>query len=35
MHALSGIRTHDLTVRASEDSSFLRPRGHRDRRHKI
>jgi hypothetical protein len=26
-HASSGIRTHDLTVRASEDSSCLRPRG--------
>jgi hypothetical protein len=31
IHALSGIRTHDLSVRASEDSSRLRPRGHRDR----
>jgi hypothetical protein len=31
IHALSGIRTHDLSVRASEDSSCLRPRGHCDR----
>jgi hypothetical protein len=30
IHALSGIRTHDPSVRASEDSSCLRPRGHRD-----
>jgi hypothetical protein len=30
IHALSGIRTHDLSVRASEDSSCLRPRGHCD-----
>jgi hypothetical protein len=30
IHALSGIRTHDHSVRASEDSSCLRPRGHRD-----
>jgi hypothetical protein len=29
---LSGIRTHDPSVRASEDSSCLRLRGHRDRR---
>jgi hypothetical protein len=28
IHALSWIRTHDLSVRASEDSSYLRPRGH-------
>jgi hypothetical protein len=28
----SGIRTHDPNVRASEDSSYLRPRGHCDRR---
>jgi hypothetical protein len=27
IHALSGIRTHDPSVRASEDSSCLRPRG--------
>jgi hypothetical protein len=32
MHALSGIQTHDPSVRASEVSSCLRPRGHRDRR---
>jgi hypothetical protein len=31
IHALSGIRTHDHSVRASEDSSYLRPRGHCDR----
>jgi hypothetical protein len=31
MHALSGIRIHDHRVRASEVSSCLRPRGHRDR----
>jgi hypothetical protein len=30
-HALSGIRTHDPSVRASEDSSCLRQRGHCDR----
>jgi hypothetical protein len=28
---LSGIRTHDPSVRADEDSSYLRPRGHCDR----
>jgi hypothetical protein len=28
---LSGIRTHDPSVRASEDSSCLRLRGHCDR----
>jgi hypothetical protein len=28
IHALIGIRTHDPSVRASEDSSCLRPRGH-------
>jgi hypothetical protein len=27
IHALSGIRTHNPSVRASEDSSCLRPRG--------
>jgi hypothetical protein len=27
IHALSGIRTNDPSVRASEDSSCLRPRG--------
>jgi hypothetical protein len=31
IHALSGIRTHDLSVRGSEDCSCLRPRGHCDR----
>jgi hypothetical protein len=31
IHALSGIRTHDPRVRASEDSSCLRPRGYYDR----
>jgi hypothetical protein len=31
IHALSGIRTYDPSVRASEDSSYLRPRGHCDR----
>jgi hypothetical protein len=35
IHALSGIRTHDLSVRASEDSSWLRPRSHCDRPAKI
>jgi hypothetical protein len=30
IHALSGIRTHDPSVRASEDSSCLRPRDHCD-----
>jgi hypothetical protein len=33
IHALGGIRTHDPSVRASEDSSCLRPRGHCDRRY--
>jgi hypothetical protein len=28
IHALSGIRTHDPSVRASEDSSCLRQGGH-------
>jgi hypothetical protein len=28
IHALSRIRNHDRSVRASEDSSCLRPRGH-------
>jgi hypothetical protein len=32
IHALSGIRTHDSSVREREDSSCLRSRGHRDRR---
>jgi hypothetical protein len=31
MHALSVIRNHGPGVRASEDSSFLRPLGYRDR----
>jgi hypothetical protein len=31
IHDLSGIRTHDPSVRVSEDSSCLRPRGHCDR----
>jgi hypothetical protein len=31
IHALSWIGTHDPSVRASEESSCLRPRGHRDR----
>jgi hypothetical protein len=30
-HTLSGIRTHDLSVGAGEDSSCLRTRGHCDR----
>jgi hypothetical protein len=34
MHALSGIRTHDRSVQAGEDSSCLRPRGHSDRQDK-
>jgi hypothetical protein len=31
IHTLSGIRTDDPRVRATEDSSCLRPRGYRDR----
>jgi hypothetical protein len=31
IHALSWIRNSDPSFRASEDSSCLRPRGHRDR----
>jgi hypothetical protein len=31
IHALSGIRTHDPSVRAGEDISCHRPRGHCDR----
>jgi hypothetical protein len=31
IHALSGIRTHDPSVRASEESSWLRSRGYCDR----
>jgi hypothetical protein len=30
IHALSGIRTHDPKIRADEDISCLRPRGHCD-----
>jgi hypothetical protein len=32
IHALSGIRTHDPSVRESEERSCLRARGHCDRR---
>jgi hypothetical protein len=32
IHASSGIRPHDPSVRAPEDSTWLRPRGHYDRR---
>jgi hypothetical protein len=32
IHALSGIRTYDPSVRASEDSSCFRPRGQCERR---
>jgi hypothetical protein len=32
IHASSGIRNHDPSVLAGEDSSCLRPRGHCDRR---
>jgi hypothetical protein len=31
IHGLGGIRTHDRSVRAKEDSSWLRPRCHCDR----
>jgi hypothetical protein len=31
IHARSEIRTHDHSVRATEDSSCLRPLGYRDR----
>jgi hypothetical protein len=31
IHALSGIRTHNPSLQASEDISCLRPRGHRER----
>jgi hypothetical protein len=31
VHALSGRRTHDPSVRAGKDSSCLKPRGHCDR----
>jgi hypothetical protein len=30
IHALSGVRTHDPSVPANEDSSCHRPRGHYD-----
>jgi hypothetical protein len=30
IHAFNGIRTHDSSVRASEDSLCLKPRGHCD-----
>jgi hypothetical protein len=30
IHARNGIRTHDHSVRASEDSSCLKPLGYRD-----
>jgi hypothetical protein len=33
IHALRGIRTHDPSIRASEDSSCLRPRGRCDRQY--
>jgi hypothetical protein len=32
IHALGGTRTHDSSVRTSEDISCLRRRGHCDRR---
>jgi hypothetical protein len=32
MHALSGTRTYDPSVREGEDGSCLRPRGQYDRR---
>jgi hypothetical protein len=32
IHASSGIRTHDPSVRTGEDSSCIRPRGYCDRR---
>jgi hypothetical protein len=34
IHALSGIRTHDPSVRGSEDSSCLKPRVYCDRQRK-
>jgi hypothetical protein len=30
IHASSGIRSHDPSIRTSEDGSWLRPCGHRD-----
>jgi hypothetical protein len=35
MYILTGIRIHVLSVRASEDSSCLRPRGHCDQQEKV
>jgi hypothetical protein len=35
IHASSGIRTQDPSIRAAEDSTCLRPRGHWDRPLKI
>jgi hypothetical protein len=35
IHALNGIRTHDPSFRAIEDSSWRRPRGHCDRHYAI
>jgi hypothetical protein len=35
IHALSGIRTHYPSLRAIEDSSCLKPCGHRNRRNSI
>jgi hypothetical protein len=35
IHAFSGIRTHDPSVRVGEGSSCLRPRGHCDRHCKL
>jgi hypothetical protein len=35
IHASSGIRTHNPSVLAGEDNSFLRPRGHCDRHRNI
>jgi hypothetical protein len=34
IHALSGIRNHFPSVRAGEDCSYLRPRGHCDQQMK-
>jgi hypothetical protein len=33
IHASSGTRTHDRSVRVGEDILCIRPRGHRDRHH--
>jgi hypothetical protein len=35
IHALSEVRSHDPSVRASEDSSCLRPRGHCGRHYSV